>query len=132
MGFLSRIGGLVSKASGFLSKVSSFIKSPAESITKLVSPMIDKIATKLPFGLGPLVAPFAKKFLGAAIGWLSKGPLAGVFGLLQKIAPTVEKLSGFLKSADKLLNGGLKSLPQPAKDNVANLAAYNHARAIGN
>lgn len=130
MGFLSGIGKIVSKASSIVSKVASFIKSPAESITKLVSPLIGKLANKLPFGLGKLVAPFAEKFLGAAVGWLAKGPLAGVFGMLQKISPTVEKLSGFLKSADKLLNGGLKSLPQPAKENVANVAAYNHARAI--
>ena len=130
MGFLSSIGNIVSKASGIVSKVSDFIKSPAESITKLVSPLIDKVANKLPFGLGKVVAPFAQKFLGTAVNWLAQGPLAGVFGMLQKVSPTVEKLSGFLKSADKLLNGGLKSLPQPAKENVANVAAYNHARAI--
>ena len=130
MGFLSSIGKIVSTASNVVSKVSSFIKSPAESITKMVSPLIDKVAGKLPFGLGKLVAPFAKKFLGSAVNWLAQGPLAGVFGLLQKISPTVEKLSGFLKSADGLLNGGLKSLPQEAKENVANVAAYNHARAV--
>jgi hypothetical protein len=130
MSFLSSIGGIVSKASGVVNKIASFVKDPIGTISKPLNGLIDKLAPKLPFGLGKLVAPFAKKFLGSALSWVSKGPLAGVFTLLDKVAPTVSKLAGFVGSLDKLLNGGLKSLPKEAKENAANIVARQHARAI--
>lgn len=130
MSFLSKIGGFVSKAADWAGKIANFVSNPIGSITKAVSPLIDKVATKLPFGLGKIAAPFAKKFLAKGLDWVSSGPLAGVFGLLDRISPTVSKLAGFVKSLDGLLNGGLKSLPAEARENAANIVARQHARAV--
>ncbi len=130
MSFLSTIGNVVHKASGIVGKVADFVRNPIASISKPLNGLIDKLAPKLPFGLGKMVAPFAKKFLGKAINWAAQGPLAGVFSLLNKWSPTVDKLAGFVQSADKVLNGGLKSLPKEAKHNAANIVAHQHARAL--
>jgi hypothetical protein len=128
-GIFGKIGGIVSGVSGFINKAVKFLKDPVGTLKKGLGGVIDKIAPKLPFGLGKLVAPFAKKFLGSALGWLSKGPLAGVFSLMEKVRPTVEKLSGFMTSLSKLL-GGFAGQPKQVKENAAKIAAHAQARAI--
>jgi len=130
MSFLDTIGKVVHTASGIVSKIADFAKDPVGAIGGAVNGLVDKIAPHLPFGLGKVVAPFAKKFLGTAINWVAQGPLKGVFDLLGKVAPTVSKLSSFVSSLDGLLNGGLKSLPKEAKENAANIVAHQHARAV--
>ena len=144
MSFLSGLGKIVHKVTGFVDKITSFIKSPVESLTKLIQGPLDRLVNKLPFGLGKVVQPFVDKFLGVGINWLASGPLAGVFGMLKKIAPTVETIDNVLDKVDAALNGGgdttgggnpgggggLRHLPTPALQNAQEIFSWNHAQTM--
>ena len=126
------IGKIIHKVAGIAGKVAGFISNPLSAITKPLTGLVDKLADKLPFGLGKLVKPFADKFLSMGISWLAGGPLGGVMGMLGKIAPTVGKISDVLNGIDGVVNGGkgIASLAQPALQNAQNIFAFQHAQSL--
>jgi phage-related protein len=125
-------GKILSKVTSVVSTVSSFISNPISAITKPLTGLVDKLADKLPFGLGKLVKPFADKFLGMGVSWLMGGPLGGLTSMLGKIAPTVGKISDVLNTVNGAVNGGkgLTSLAGPALQNAQNIFANQHAQAL--
>jgi hypothetical protein len=137
MSFFSKIGSFLSKASSvvstvtkFADKVTSFIKAPLATITKPLTGVLDKLADKLPFGLGKMVKPLVDKYLPTALSWLSTGPLGGFFGLLGKIAPTAQKIDDVLHTVDDKLKGGIESLPDLAKQNLVDGTAWTQAQSL--
>lgn len=135
MSFFSKIGGFIHTVTGIADKVLNFVKAPIDAITKPLTGLVDKLADKLPFGLGNVVKPFVDKFMGTAVAWLAGGPLGGLFAMITKIEPTVETVDNVLHAVDGALNaggtpGGVKGLPPPARDNVQNIFAYAHAQAL--
>ncbi len=130
MGLFSGIGKLVGKVANIANKALSFVKAPLEFVTKPLEGVLGKLADKLPFGIGKLVKPFIGKFLSTGLSWLAGGPLGGIMGLINKVAPTVEKIANVLNVADSALNGGVKNLPEPALENAQNIFAYAHANAL--
>ncbi len=130
MGFLSGIGKIVSKVTNFADKALSFIKAPMDFITKPLKGVLEKVADKLPFGLGKVVKPYIDQFLSSAAGWLAGGPLGGFFSMLPKIAGTAEKINDVLHTVDGLLNGGIQNLPEEAKENMAEGTAWAQAQSL--
>jgi len=130
MGFLSGIGKLVSKVTSFADKALSFIKAPLDFVMKPLQGALEKVADKLPFGLGKVVKPFIGQFLSSAAGWLAGGPLGGFFSMLPKIANTAEKINDVLHLVDGALNGGIGGLPDEAKENVTEGTAWAQAQSL--
>lgn len=130
MGFLSGLGKIVHSVTGIADKVLKFVKAPLDFITKPLTGLANKLLDKLPFGLGKLVEPFVDKFLGTAVGWLAGGPLGGIMSMISGAANTVETVDNVLHIADGALNGGLKSLAQPALENAQNLFSFAHAQTL--
>lgn len=130
MGLFSSIGNIVHKVTSVVDKVTNFIKAPLSFITKPLTSLVDKLVDKLPFGLGKLVEPFVNKFLGTAVSWLAGGPLGGIMSMLSSIAPAAEGIDKVLDVADGVLNGGLKSLPSLALQNVQELSAFSQAQSL--
>lgn len=130
MGFLGGLGKIVSGITGFVDKALSFVKKPLDFVMKPLTGIVDKLADKLPFGLGNLVKPFVNKFLGSAVGWLAGGPLGGVMSLISKAAPTIQTIDNVLHVADGALNGGFKGLPQTALSNAQNIFSSATANTL--
>lgn len=130
MGFFNSIGKAISSVTKFANKALNFIKAPLDFVTKPLQNVLGKVADKLPFGLGKLVKPFIGTFLNQGLAWLAGGPLGGFLGLMNKIAPTAEKIVGILNMADSAVNGGLKNLPDAALSNARNAFAYTHAQSL--
>ena len=130
MGFLSGVSNFISKATSFVDKAVSFLKAPMESISKPLTGVLEKVADKLPFGLGKMVKPYIGEFLNKGLNWLAGGPLAGFFNVLPKVAETAEKISDALHSVDGLLKGGIKGLPEQAKENAVEGFAWTQAQGL--
>ena len=137
MSFFSSIGNFFSKATSVVAtvpkiadKVTSFIKAPLDTITKPLNGVLDGLADKLPFGLGKMVKPYIDKFLPTALSWLAGGPLGGFFGMLNKIAPTVEKIDNVIDTVDKAMDKGIGGLTDLAKQNLTNGTAWTQAQSL--
>jgi hypothetical protein len=124
------IGGFVHKATSFADKALSILKAPLDFITKPIQGLMDKVLDKLPFGLGNLVKPFADKFLSMGINWLAAGPLGGLMSTLSTVAGVAGKVDDVLHTVDSALNGGIASLPDPAKQNAQNAFAFTQAQEL--
>jgi hypothetical protein len=130
MGFFDGIGKVLSSVTKFANKALSIIKAPMDFITKPLSNVVGKVLDKLPFGLGKVVKPFVDTFLNQGLAWLAGGPLGGFMSLLNKIAPTAEKIVDVLNLADRAVNGGLKNMEAPALENARNAFAYTQAQSL--
>lgn len=124
------LGGFVHTVTGIADKVTNILKAPLDFITKPLQGLMDKVLDKLPFGIGSFVKPFADKFLSMGISWLAAGPLGGFMSMLTNVAGVADKIDSVLHVVDGALNGGVSSLPDPAKQNVQNGAAWAQAQGL--
>jgi hypothetical protein len=130
MSLFSSIGKALHSVTGIVDKVTSFLKAPLDAITKPLQGLVDGLLDKLPFGIGSFVKPFADKFLGSAIGFLAGGPLGGLMSTLSSVAGVAEKIDGVLDTVDGVVNGGIANLPDAAKQNVQDGAAWAQAQGL--
>lgn len=134
MSFFSSIGkalgGIVHTVTDVADKVTGFLKAPLDFITKPIQGLMDGVLDKLPFGIGSFVKPFADKFLSMGIGWLAAGPLGGFMSTLSSVSGVADKIDSVLHVVDGALNGGVSSLPDPAKQNVQTGAAWAQAQGL--
>jgi hypothetical protein len=134
MSFFSSIGkalgGVVHTVTNFADKALNILQKPLDFVTKPIQGLMDGLLDKLPLGIGTFVKPFADKFLSMGINWLAAGPLGGVMSFISSAAKTVGTVDSVLHTIDGALNGGVQSLPDPAKQNVQNAIAFAHAQAL--
>ena len=145
MGFLSGLGKFIHTVTGWADKITSFIKKPVASLVKLIQGPLDSLIHKFPFGLGKIAQRFVDTFLSKGSNWLASGPVAGLFGFLKKLTPTIEMIERILDAVDRALNGGkpsghppppggggggIRHLPQPALQNAQDIFSWTHARQM--
>jgi hypothetical protein len=130
MSFLSKIGSAFKSVVSVVGKGLDILKAPLDFVMKPIQGALEKVADKLPFGLGKIVKPFISTFLDQAVGWLAGGPLGGVFSLVSKGANTASKIDDILHTVDGALGGGILGLPQEAQDNVAEGTAWAQAQTL--
>lgn len=134
MSFFSNIGkalgGFVHKATHIADVVTGILKKPLDFVMKPLTGLVDKICDKLPFGIGSFVKPFAEKFLSLGVNWLAAGPLGGFMATLSTVSGVADKVDAVLHTVDGAINGGVKSLPEPAKQNVQEGFAYSQAQEL--
>ena len=130
MGFLSGIGKVFHKVASVVEKGLSFIQAPLNFVMKPLENVLDKVADKLPFGIGKIIKPFISTFLNSAIGCLAGGPLGGLFSIVNKVADTAGKIDDVLHLVDGTLNGGIASLPDEAKANLTEGTAWSQAQTL--
>lgn len=130
MSFFSKIGSAFKSVMGTVGKVLDVVKKPLDFITKPLQGALEKLADKLPFGLGKVVKPFIGTFLNNAIGWLAGGPLGGFFSMVSNVANTAGKIDDILHTVDGMLGGGILGLPQEAQENVQEGTAWAQAQTL--
>jgi len=130
MSFFSKIGSAFKSVVGTVGKVLDVVKAPMDFLMKPIQGALEKVADKLPFGLGNVVKPFIGTFLNSAVGWLSGGPLGGFFSLMSNVANTAGKIDDMLHTVDNMLGGGILGLPQEAQENVAEGTAWAQAQTL--
>jgi hypothetical protein len=134
MSFFSSIGkalgGFVHKATHIADVVTGILKKPLDFVTKPLSGLVGKICDKLPFGIGSFIKPYAQKFLSMGINWLAAGPLGGFMATLQQVSGIADKVDSVLHTVDGALNGGVASLPAPAKQNAQEGFAFAQAQEL--
>lgn len=127
MGFFDVAKKIVGGASKILNTAMSVIQKPMEAVTGVVS----KLAEKLPFGLGKIVAPLVQKFLPQAMSFLMPGGL-GVFNSLLKAMPTLQKITNVVDTVNGAL-GGIDQLRQgnpAALQNIIEMVAHRQAQTL--
>jgi hypothetical protein len=130
MGFLGGIGKAFHSIVNVVDKGLSILKAPLDFVMKPVEKVLDKVADKLPFGLGNVVKPFISTFLNSAVGFLSGGPLGGLFSMMSNVADKASKIDDILHTIDGALNGGISGLPDLAKDNLTEGTAWSQAQNL--
>jgi len=130
MGLFGSIGKVFSKITSVVDKVTSFLNKPLEFLTKPLQGLVDGVLSKLPFGIGNFIKPFADTFLSNAVGWLAGGPLGGVLSTLSNVAGVANKVDSVMDTVNGALNGGLASLPQAALQNAQNAFAFTQAQEL--